>query len=501
MSDYTQHHPYLSEATKRYLSSSHKKILIADTWRETAAHLPVYDPASGEIIAHIADASPEDVDAAVQAARHTFESSAWQKMLPAQREKLLLDIADAIEAHQQELAELVTLENGKLLADAKRSDVAAGARSFRYFAGWATKIEGSTIDVSVPTKGGTFAFTRREPVGVVAAVIPWNFPFNMIAWKVAPALACGCTVVLKPSEETSLTALRFAEIALEAGLPAGALNVVTGNGRVAGASLVAHPDIDKIAFTGSTPTGKAIGKAALEHMTRFSLELGGKSPALVLEDADMSKVAAGVAKGIFYNQGQVCVAGSRLYAPRHRFDEVLDSISAEAEKLHLGSGFEASSQLGPLVSQRQQEMVRGFIEAGIVQGAGLVTGGAEAVSEQGYFVKPTILRNDDNKALQVVEEEIFGPVLVAMPYDNMDDLISKANSTNYGLAATIWSESVSTVHSLIPRIKAGIIYVNSPVRSDPNLPLGGVKQSGMGRELGRAALELYTELKSVCIVY
>ena len=368
-------------------------------------------------------------------------------------------------------------------------------------AGWATKIAGSTLDVSSnpPKERRYFAYTRREPVGVVAGIIPWNFPLQMACWKLAPALACGCTVVLKPAEQAPLSALRLAELAHEAGFPAGTINVVTGYGETAGAALCAHPGIDKIAFTGSTEVGKIIGRQAMDNLTRVSLELGGKSPVIVLPDADLDAVPTGIAQGIFYNQGQVCAAGSRVYVHERDFERVIAGVKEIAEGLKLGPGLDPTSQLGPLVSQPQLERVCGYIESGVAGGGELITGGDRAAGE-GYFVQPTILAHEANDA-RTVQEEIFGPVLVALPYSDIDELAALANDSPYGLAASIWSRDISRVHRLIRKLAAGTVWVNSPIKTDPNLPFGGYKQSGIGREHGSSAIELYTELKSVCIAY
>jgi phenylacetaldehyde dehydrogenase len=367
----------------------------------------------------------------------------------------------------------------------------------RYMAGWATKIEGTTNDVSIPfiPQAKYFAFTRKEPVGVVGAIIPWNFPLLMAAWKIGPALAAGCTVVLKPAEETPLTALRLGELTIEAGIPPGVVNIVTGLGPTAGAALAAHAGIDKIAFTGSTEVGKHVQRAAVDNMTRVSLELGGKSPVIVLEDADPAQAAAGAANAIFFNQGQVCTAGSRLYVQRSAFDRVVAELSAIAGKLKLGPGLDPSSELGPLVSTTQRDRVCGYIAHGVEQGARIAAGGGRS-GERGYFVQPTVLV-DARQDMRVVQEEIFGPVVVAMPFDDVEEAVRLANDTMYGLGASIWSNDLGRVHRLIPRIKAGTVWVNCHSMLDSSLPFGGFKQSGIGREMGRAALDLFTETKSV----
>jgi phenylacetaldehyde dehydrogenase len=406
-------------------------------------------------------------------------------------------LADLIEREARSLAEIESLDNGKSVVLAQHVDMAMAADFLRYMAGWATKIEGTTHDVSIPflPTAKFFAFTRKEPVGVVGAIIPWNFPLLMAAWKIGPALAAGCTVVLKPAEETPLTALRLGELTIEAGIPPGVVNIVTGLGPTAGAALAAHAGIDKIAFTGSTEVGKHVQRAAVDNMTRVSLELGGKSPVIVLEDADPAQAAAGAANAIFFNQGQVCTAGSRLYVQRSAFDRVVGELSSIADKMKLGPGLDPSSELGPLVSTTQRDRVCGYIAHGVEQGARIAAGGGRS-GERGYFVQPTVLV-DARQDMRVVQEEIFGPVVVAMPFDDVDEAVRLANDTMYGLGASIWSNDLGRVHRLIPRIKAGTVWVNCHSMLDSSLPFGGFKQSGIGREMGRAALDLFTETKSV----
>lgn len=495
------HAAELHDDLRRFLEPTDHRMLIDGEWvaAGSGATLPVQDPASESTIATVPAGDAGDVDRAVHSAATAFADHRWTGLVAAEREHRLLQLADRLEAHADELTQLLVLENGKLLAAARR-EVEGSIRFARYAAGWATKITGDTLDVSMAAPDTQFfAYTRREPVGVVGAIIPWNMPLSMAIWKVVPALACGCTVVLKPSEETPLASLRLAELALDAGIPPGVLNVVTGNGETAGAALVAHPRVRKITFTGSTPVGTAIGQAALGRLARVSLELGGKSPVIVLEDADLSSVPDDVAKGIFYNQGQVCAAGSRLYVHRRRFDEVVERVSALAIKMPLGSGFDPAAKLGPLVSGAQRQRVLGLIEAGLADGATAVAGG-RAPERQGYFVEPTILTGT-TPSMRVVREEVFGPVLVAVPFDDPDEAVALANDTGYGLSASLYSKDISTVHRLIPRLEAGTVFVNAPVRTDPNLPFGGVKHSGLGREHGRSMIDLYTELKSVVIAH
>ena len=466
--------------------------------------ISVTNPATEEVIGKVALGTKEDVDAAVMSAKKAFHyNSDWRKMSPDARGKILYRFAELISENSEAIAQLVTLENGKLINDARSSDAGGAAKTFRYYAGWTTKIEGETLDISQAQKGGrqNFAFTKREPIGVVAAIVPWNFPVSIAAWKIAPALAAGCTVVLKPSEETPLSALLLAEIAMEAGMPAGVLNVVTGNGSITGASLTAHHEVKKITFTGSTYTGKIIGKTAMDNVTGVSLELGGKSPAIVFNDApDLDFAAKGVAAGIFRNQGQVCVAGSRVYIQKKVYDKVLTDISHAAQKMKISHGFDESAQLGPLVSKGHLQKVCSYIDSGMAEGAKLVTGGTKNPLDKGYFLKPTIFSSIDNQKT-IITEEIFGPVLVAVPFDELEDALRLANDSQLGLAATVWTKDISKAMTMVNRLEAGVVYVNSPVRSDPGLPLGGYKQSGIGRELGKVGVYNYTTLKSVNIVY
>jgi acyl-CoA reductase-like NAD-dependent aldehyde dehydrogenase len=491
-----------SESIKEVLKSVKMSVFINGQLRHSASDksITVFDPATEDVLTSIADTTPDEIQEAVTAAQTALDNAAWRKMTPSNRERILLKFADLVEQNTEEVAELLVLEQGKLKKDAL-GEVDACVRCFRYFAGFATKIQGSTLDVSlVAPDTDYFAYTKREPVGVVAAITPWNVPVMMFAWKVAPALACGCTMVLKPSEDTPLTALYLAQLFVQVGLPKGVLNVITGYGHTVGDALVKNKGINKITFTGSTATGRIIGKNAMDSLKRVTLELGGKNPVLVLDDADISKVPTAAARGIFYNQGQVCVSGSRIYLPQNRYDSLVGQIGDIAKKMTVGSGFDPSVSMGPLVSKTHQNRVLDYIESGKKDGVELVTGGGKG-HEKGYFVEPTILANPNNKPMKVATEEIFGPVLIAMPYDDIEDLIQKANNSDYGLSASIWSQDISTVHRLIDRLKVGMIYVNSPVRSDPNLPLGGYKQSGIGRELGHSAIEQYTEIKSVCIAY
>jgi phenylacetaldehyde dehydrogenase len=459
----------------------------------------VFDPAMGKEITTIPDAGAADVDRAVAAARQALEKGPWADMLPAQREALLWKLGDLIDKNAADLAELESINNGKTKFMASIIDVPGTRDYFHYMAGWATKIEGTTFQTSIFTGPGSkfHTYTQREPVGVVAQIVPWNFPLAMAAWKLGPALAAGCTCILKPAEQTPLTALRLAELIVEAGFPPGVVNVLTGLGETAGAALVAHPGVDKIAFTGSTAVGKIINKAATDTLKRVSLELGGKSPMIVFPDVDVGAAVGGAAQAIFFNAGQVCTAGSRLFVHRKIFDKVVEGISGAAAGIKLGPGLDPKTEMGPLVSREQQERVLDYIASGKKQGATITVGG-EAPSGGGFYVKPTVMVNV-KPDMRVVREEIFGPVLVAQRFDELDEIAAAANDTPYGLGASVWSNDVSTVHRLVPKIKAGTVWVNCHNLVDPAMPFGGFKQSGIGREHGRGAIEMYTEVKSVCI--
>jgi phenylacetaldehyde dehydrogenase len=492
-----------SSLVSETLARLDNSMLIGGEWVAAASgeSLAVINPATGEAFASVPSGGAEDVDRAAKAAHAAFTEPSWSLMRPADRQRLLLKLADLLEVHADEFAELETLDNGKPISLSRHVDVAGSVDYLRYIAGWATKLEGSTIDVSFPRprQGGEwFAYTRREPVGVVGAIIPWNYPLMMAVWKLGPALATGCTVVLKPASETPLTALRLAELVMEAGYPAGVVNVITGRGSVMGAALSAHPLVDKVAFTGSTEIGRDVGHAVVDRMARASLELGGKSPVIIFDDANLRAAIPGAASAIFANQGQACTAGSRLYVQRSIYDEVLEGVAARAAKMVIGPGVEATTQMGPLVSERQAQAVLSYIERGKAEGARVVTGGRR-LDRPGFYVEPTVLA-DMPQSAAVVQEEIFGPVLVVVPFDDIDDAATLANDSVYGLAASIWSTNLNRVHRLIPQIKAGTVWVNTHNMLDPALPFGGFKLSGIGREMGRAVLDLYTDTKSVCML-
>ncbi len=489
-------HPNLSKAGASFIASGHQ-LLIDGKWVKPQSEqvFDVYDPGLGKVVAQAAEAGVVDVDLAVAAARRALEGP-WSRLSPSQRGKLLHRLADLIEANAEILAEIEVIDNGKPLALA-RAGIGGVADMVRYFAGWTSKFNGETVKISLP--GEWHAFTSHVPIGVVGQIIPWNFPLSMAIWKLAPALAVGCTVVLKPAEQTPLSAIKLGELILEAGIPDGVVNILTGFGSVAGAALAAHPGVDKVAFTGSTATGKKIVQAALGNLKKVTLELGGKSPVFVFPDADIDEAIKGAASAIFLNSGQVCSAGSRLYAHKDVFERVVEGVARIGDDMKIGHGLDAQTQLGPLISRQQFERVNAFIEGGQRQGA-RVAGTGRQPNQEGYFVPPTVLV-DTRPDMDVVREEIFGPVLVAGAFDDdsIEGLAKTANDTDYGLFAGIWTADVGKALRFAKHIKAGSVSVNAHMVNEPALPFGGFKQSGWGRERGKEVLELYTELQSVAV--
>ena len=488
--------PPLSSAAATFLAKE-LKLFINGKWvaAKSGKTFPVEDPATEEIIAQAPAGDKADIDLAVAAARRALETGPWSRISPADRSRLVWRLGDLLEQHIDEFAELEALDNGKPVTNARKGDVRGSIEMFRYMAGWATRLNGETIPVS--SAGDWHAYTLREPVGVVGQIIPWNFPLMMAAWKLAPALAAGCTIVLKPAEQTPLSALRFGELIQEVGIPDGVVNIVTGFGETAGAALAEHPDVDKIAFTGSTEVGKLIVKAATGNLKRVSLELGGKSPAIVFPDADLELAITGTADAIFYNQGQCCTAASRLFAHKSIYDRVVDGVVAQAGKLKVGHGLDPNVNLGPLVSKEQHQRVKSFIDSGRSEGAQVVVGG-KVNGDQGYFVEPTVLAKT-NRDMRVVREEIFGPVVCIQSFDedDLDGIAKFANDTSYGLQASVWTKNLRLAHMMARKIKAGTICINCHNYGDPAWPFGGYKQSGWGREMGKEVLENYTETKSV----
>jgi phenylacetaldehyde dehydrogenase len=482
-----------------------RQMFIAGRWVDALSgdRIDSIDPATGRVLGSIPSGGVEDVDLAVNAARSALENPGWRDISPMNRGRLLDRFADLVEENADELALLEATDNGKPVTVARAVDVGTTIKLFRYFAGWPSKFEGSTIPVS--PRGGlrVLNYTVHEPVGVVAAIVPWNFPMSMASWKLAPALAMGNTVILKPAEDTSLSTLRLAELVEEAGIPAGVLNVVTGQGSIVGAALAAHDGVDKVAFTGSTEVGRAVARAATGNMKNVSLELGGKSPNVVLPDADLDQVLASATDAIFFNQGQVCTAGSRLYVHADVYDDVMSGLVDRTRTIVVGPGTDPATQMGPVVSARQFASVNEYLDIGRAQGATVLTGGGRVTGlgdefAGGYFIEPTIFADTDH-TMRVVREEIFGPVLVAMRWKDIDELVDLANDTPYGLSAGIWTQNLARAHQLAARIKAGTVWVNCYNYTDPASPFGGYKQSGWGREMSRAVLEAYTETKSVWV--
>ena len=473
-----------------------QKMFIDGRWVRSASGktFPTLNPSTGEVICRVAEGDQADIDLAVKAARKAFDSGPWPRMNASDRGRLMHKLADAIEARSEELATLESLDNGKPYADSLNIDLPLTVKCYRYFAGWSDKVQGKTI----PIDGQYFCYTRHEPVGVVGQIIPWNFPLLMQAWKWGPALACGNTIVLKPAEQTPLTALRVAKLAQEVGFPDGVLNVVPGYGPTAGAALAAHKDVDKIAFTGETTTGQIVMTAAAQsNLKRVSLELGGKSPNIVFADADLDAAIEGAYFGLFFNQGQCCVAGSRLLVEEKIYEEFVQKMLAKAKSRKVGDPFEKGVEQGPQVSQEQFDRVMGYIAAGQKEGAKLLTGG-KRVGHKGYFIEPTVF-TDVKDSMKIAREEIFGPVMNIMKFKDMDEVIERGNTTTYGLAAAVWTRDVKKALKMSNALRAGTVWVNCYDVFDAAAPFGGFKMSGIGREMGEYALSMYTEVKTVIV--
>jgi phenylacetaldehyde dehydrogenase len=486
----------INSKTAEFFSRQHRMLIDGRfVLAASGKTFPVYNPASGEVVAHVPEAEQEDVDRAVNAARNAFDNGPWSKMTTSQRGQLIWKVADLLEANLEEFAEIESLDNGKPFSVAKVADLPLAIDMFRYMAGWSTKISGSTLNFAPPD--AFHSYTLREPIGVVAQIIPWNFPLLMAAWKLAPALAAGCCVVLKVAEQTPMSALRLAELFDQAGFPPGVVNILTGYGEGAGAPLAAHPLVDKVAFTGSTEVGKLIVKASAGNLKRVSLELGGKSPAIIFPDADLGRAIPGTASAIFFNQGQCCCAGSRLFVHESLYDKVLQGVSDIASGIQMGAGIDPKTEMGPLVSEEQFARVTGYIDAGVREGAKVAAGGKRH-GDRGYFVQPTVL-TDVKPTMKVVQEEIFGPVVCAESFSDsdLDRVAREANNSIYGLAASVWTKDLGTAHKMARRLQAGTVWINCHNVFNASLPFGGYKQSGWGREMGEEVLQNYTQVKAV----
>jgi phenylacetaldehyde dehydrogenase len=485
----------LSSAAAGFVAQQHR-LLIGSEWVESRSGemIDVLDPASGKLVTQVQSANAADVDLAVRAARTALEQGAWGKMTAPERGKYLWRLADLLESHTAELAQIESLDTGRPVFECTIVDVPGSVNMLQYMAGWASKINGETINVAMP--GDFHTYSLREPVGVVAIIVPWNYPLELAVWRMAPALAAGCTVILKPAEQTPLSTIRLGQLVQAAGFPPGVINVLTGYGETAGAALAAHMDVDAISFTGSTETGKLVAAAALGNLKRVFLELGGKSPAIIFEDADLDAAIPGVAGSIFFSSGQVCTAGSRLFVHEKIFDKVVAGVADIARGLKLGHGLEATTQLGPLVSAEQLQRVSGYLQQGKADGVEMVTGG-NSLGLDGYFVEPTVMTGVTSK-MSVYREEIFGPVLCAVPFNgDFETAAALANDTIYGLHASVWTTNLRTAHIMAKLIKSGNVCINTHNFFDPAFPMGGYKQSGWGRAAGFEAIEHYTEVKGV----
>jgi aldehyde dehydrogenase (NAD+) len=482
--------------TELKAAPSAAKLLINNRWieSESGKTFGTINPSTGEEICQVAEAGVADVDKAVRAARMAFEQGPWRKTSASERGRLLYRLADLIEANTDELAKLETLDNGKPVARAKAIDVAKAIACYRYFGGWADKVQGKTI----PIDGDFFCYTRHEPIGVVGQIIPWNYPILMQAWKLAPALATGNTIVMKPAEQTPLSALRIGVLIVEAGFPEGVVNILPGFGPTAGAAIASHMDVDKVAFTGSTEIGRLVMEAAAKsNLKGVTLELGGKNPNIVFADADLDEAVEGAHAGLFVNQGQSCCSGSRVFVEKKIYDEFVEKSVARAKKRTVGDPFDPGTEQGPQVDQSQFDKVMGYIESGRSEGATLACGG-ERVGDRGYFIQPTVFA-DVQDHMKIAREEIFGPVMSIIPFSDVDEVIMRANRTNYGLAAGVWTRDIKKVHAVANGVRAGTVWINCYHVLDTRAPFGGFKQSGIGRELGEYGLQQYTEVKTVIV--
>ena len=491
----------ISEEVTQFISKVHGHY-IEGKWVESknGKTSPVYNPATGEILSNVAEAGVKDTENAIVSAHKAFEDGRWKNMRPAEREKIIWTFSDLIEQNGEFLAQLETLEQGKSIGMSRAVEVGGSVDFIRYAAGLTTKITGQTLDVSNAFPGTqNTAFTLRSPIGVVAAIAPWNFPLSIAIWKITPALAAGCSVVLKPSEVTPLTALKIAELATEAGIPPGVLNVITGQGSVCGNALVTSPLISKITFTGSTATGKAIGRLAMDRLARVSLELGGKNPAIVLKDADLETAIGGLTAGAFFNQGQVCAAASRAYVEAPLFDKLAEGLSDAVNNMSVGPGMDPENQINPLVSNNHKNIVQSFLDEAISNNVELHQGQA-GPDKNGYYVRPTLVLNPDN-SIRLTQDEVFGPVLALTRVKDAEEAIKCANDSIYGLGASLWTQNLKSTMDIVPRIEAGTVWVNNHLPLDPNMPFGGYKQSGIGREFGTRWVEQFTEEKTVCITH